>query len=72
MLWQSKSSFTAEIQINTKSMIKAKEGKRHKWYESHRVIKESTTEATRTPAQKSSLLELETKMADLHEEAWLK
>ena len=64
----------AELQINTKAMIAAKELKGHTWYEEYRELNEGIKagEVPDTPENRNRIGELEKLQTDLYADAWSK
>lgn len=67
--WESPKGYVTEIQINTKSMIRAKEGPGHKMYEEYRRIMESAGKSPSSDAV-SRMKTLEADMEKLYAKAW--
>lgn len=74
LLFRSENGHLAEIQINTKAMIRAKEGDGHKLYEDYRRIDESIKSSNREPTaeEKDKLRTLSARMSSLYNDAWAK
>lgn len=70
--WKSRDGFITEIQVNTKAMIRAKEGPGHKLYEEYRVLDEGIKKAGRqpTPEEHAKLTDLAAKQSDVYGKAW--
>jgi hypothetical protein len=70
--WRSPDGFVTELQINTKAMIRAKEGDGHRLYEEARTIRENITKTGRSPTadESSRIAALEIEMRQIYEEAW--
>lgn len=62
----------AELQINLKGMIKAKEGPGHKLYEQHRSLVAAVQSQKRQPTdqERAQLQSLEQQMSKLYNDAW--
>lgn len=74
LLFRSSTGHLAEIQINTKAMIRAKEGDGHKLYEEYRVIDEAIKSGNREPTTEETdkLRTLSARMSSLYNDAWAK
>ncbi len=70
--WKSKEGFIVEIQVNTKAMIRAKEGQGHKLYEEYRIINEAVKKSggPASPEQLNKMQALDKSMSDIYEKAW--
>lgn len=66
------SGHICEVQINTKAMIRAKEGQGHKLYEQWQAAGDAAKGRDMTPAEKKNREKLEADMASLYDEAWKK
>jgi hypothetical protein len=72
LLFKSSTGHVAEVQVNTKAMMRAKQGDGHKLYEEYRSLEEPIKFGGRQPteAETARLNELSQKMSALYKTAW--